>query len=189
MSFFWTLSYHTIFFLMVLESSIIPVPSELVMIPAGISASQGTLNPFIATLMWGIGSVIWALLNYWILWRFLGKPFLLKYGKYMLISHKKYQRAEDLFLQNSFTYTFIGRFIPVVRHLISIPAGIFSMRILPFMSLTFFGASLWCGFLVVLWYYFGQDVIDIVRLYSHEVTYIIIPLIAAFLWWKIFRKK
>jgi membrane protein DedA with SNARE-associated domain len=137
LDFFGSLGYFGIFILMTMESSIFPVPSELVMIPIGISAINGSINPYLATLVGGIGSVTGALLNYWILGQFLGKPFLEKYGTYILIPPKKYHKAEKLFLQNSHIYTFIGRFIPVVRHLISIPAGIFSMKIAPFISLTF----------------------------------------------------
>ena len=136
-SFFSTIDYTAIFFLMTLESSIFPVPSELVMIPAGVSAAGGHIDPVLATLVGGVGSVVGALLNYYILGKWLGKPFLIKYGKYILITPEKYKRAEDLFLQNDRVYTFVGRLIPVVRHLISIPAGIFRMPMVPFVSITF----------------------------------------------------
>lgn len=136
-SYFGSLSYGDIFFLMTLESSIVPVPSELVMIPAGWAAASGTLDPFLATLVGGLGSILGALLNYWILGRWIGKPFLEKYGKYILITKEKYARTEKLFLTNQNLYTFIGRLLPVIRHLISIPAGIFRMRMVPFISITF----------------------------------------------------
>lgn len=187
-NYFGTIGYLDIFILMTMESSIIPVPSELVMIPAGVSAVWGNINPIIATLVGWIGSVFWAILNYWILGRWLGKPFLEKYGKYILITKEKYKKSEDLFLKNSNLYTFMGRLIPVVRHLISIPAGIFRMKMLPFISITFLGATLWCGILVVLGYYFGESVIELTREYGHELTYIAIPLIAFYIWYKIFRK-
>lgn len=187
---FGSLGYFGIFILMTMESSIIPVPSELVMIPVGISVAMGWwMNPVIATFIGGLGSVLGALINYWILGRWLGKPFLEKYGKYILITPKKYRRTEDLFLTNSHIYTFVGRFIPVIRHLISIPAGIFEMRMTPFIILTFIWATLWCGILVGLGYFFGEDIIDIIRHYWHELAYIIIPLCGVYLWWKIFRKK
>ena len=186
--FFGNLSYLDIFILMAMESSIIPVPSELVMIPAGVHAASGGLNPYLATLVGGLGSVVGALANYWILGRFLGKPFLEKYGKYILITREKYKKSEDLFLKNDILYTFVGRLIPVVRHLISIPAGIFRMRMIPFISITFLGATLWCAILVVLGYYFGESVIAVTKEYAHELTYIAIPTIAIYLWYKIFKK-
>ena len=188
LDFFGSLGYFGIFILMAMESSIFPVPSELVMIPVGISALGGTINPYLATLIGGIGSVVGALVNYWVLGQFLGKPFLEKYGKYILINHTKYIKTENLFLRNSYIYTFIGRFIPVVRHLISIPAGIFSMRVTPFILLTFIWATIWCGILVSLGYFFWENMITIMRSYGHELTYIALPLIALYLWWKIFRK-
>ena len=187
-SFFSTIDYTAIFILMTLESSIFPVPSELVMIPAWVSAAGGHIDPVLATLVGGVGSVVGALLNYFILGKWLGKIFLTKYGKYILITHEKYQRAEDLFLQNDKIYTFVGRLIPVVRHLISIPAGIFRMPMVPFVSITFVWATLWCGILVALGYYFGESVIEIVKLYGKEITYVAIPAIAVYIWYKIFKK-
>lgn len=187
-AFFSTIDYTAIFVLMTLESSIFPVPSELVMIPAGVSAAWGHIDPYLATLVWWIGSVVGALANYYILGRWLGKPFLEKYGRYILITPEKYKKSEDLFLKNDRIYTFVGRLIPVVRHLISIPAGIFRMSMSHFLSITFLGATLWCGILVALGYFFGEGVIDIVKQYGHELTYVSIPLIGLYIWWKIFRK-
>jgi len=188
-SFFGTLSYGDIFFLMALESSIVPVPSELVMIPAGWIAASGWLDPFLATLVGGIGSIVGATANYFILGRWIGKPFLLKYGKYIMITHEKYHRAESLFLKNQNLYTFLGRLIPVVRHLISIPAGIFRMPLVPFWTITFLGATLWCAILVALGWYFGQSVLDIVMNYVHEFKIFWVPLIILYFIWKIWGKK
>lgn len=187
-SFFSTIDYTAIFILMTLESSIFPVPSELVMIPAGVSAAAGNINPFFAVLVGGVGSVVGALLNYWILGRWLGKPFLEKYGKYILITKEKYKKSEDLFLQNDAIYTFVGRFIPVVRHLISIPAGIFRMPIPLFVGLTFLGATLWCGVLVGTGYFFGDSMTTLIGKYGNEVGYVSVVLIGVYLWFKIFRK-
>ena len=187
-SFFSTIDYTAIFILMTLESSIFPVPSELVMIPAWVSAMGGHIDPVLATLVGGVGSVVGALLNYFILGKWLGRPFLTKYGKYILITPEKYKRTEDLFLKNANMYTFLGRLIPVVRHLISIPAGIFRMKMLPFVSITFVWATLWCGILVVLGYYFGESVMDVTKQYGKELTYIAIPAIAVYIWYKIFKK-
>ncbi len=187
-SFFSTIDYTAIFILMTLESSIFPVPSELVMIPAWVSAAGWHIDPVLATLVGGVGSVLWALLNYWIIWRFLGKPFLERYGKYILITPEKYKRAEDLFLSNDRIYTFVGRLIPVVRHLISIPAGIFRMSMSHFISITFVWATLWCAILVALGYYLWESVIEVTKQYGKELTYIAIPLIALYIWYKIFKK-
>lgn len=186
---FGQMNYMTIFILMMMESSILPVPSELVMIPAGWLASTGQLNPYLAILVGGVGSVVWATINYFILGRWIGKPLLLKYGKYFLITHEKYHRAERLFLQNDKLYTFLGRLIPVVRHLISIPAGIFRMPLTPFWSLTFLGATLWCGVLVVFGYIFWEQIVNLVLHYTHIVGYISVVLIGIWIYFRIFRKK
>ncbi len=188
-NYFGTIGYLDIFILMTFESSIFPVPSELIMIPAGISAAGGNINPFIAGILGWLGSVCWALINYYILGKWLGRPFLEKYGKYILITHAKYKRAEDLFLQNDKIYTFIGRFIPVVRHLISIPAGIFEMKLVPFVSLTFLGATLWCMTLVIVGYFFWDTMTSLIGKYGNEIGYISILIIGLYLWYKIFRKK
>lgn len=139
--------------------------------------------------MGGLGSVLGALLNYYILGQWLGKPFLEKYGKYILITPEKYKRAEDLFVKNDKLYTFVGRLIPVVRHLISIPAGIFKMPLLPFITITFIGATLWCGILVAVGYYAGPTMIEAIGKYGNEVGYVAIVAIGFYLWYKIFRKK
>ena len=111
------LGYAEIFFLMALESSLFPVPSELVMIPAGYLARRGELDPVLAALAGGLGSLFGASANY-VLGRYAGRAFLLRYGRYFLIDERKYHEAEKLFLRNAVWATFVGRFIPVIRHLI-----------------------------------------------------------------------
>lgn len=172
---------------MALESSLFPVPSELVMIPAGYYAVAGKLDPLLAVLAGGAGSLLGASANY-LLGKYVGKPFILNYGKYFLIKREKYEEAEVLFDRNDRLYTFLGRFIPVVRHLISIPAGIFRMNYPVFAGLTFVGASIWCGFLVWLGYAFGESVVDTVRTYSHEASIVAAIAIVAFLGWFVFHK-
>lgn len=185
---FGQLDYLSIGVLMAMESSIIPVPSELVMIPAGYLSATGNLNPLFAALVGSIGSVIGALANYYIIGRWIGKPFLEQYGKYILITREKYQRAESLFLKNNKLYTFLGRLLPVIRHLISIPAGIFRMPLRWFISITFLGSLLWCSFLVMVGYFFGESAISIVRNYSHEVGIIAVIGVMIWVYMKVWRK-
>ena len=166
-SFFGGLGYAEIFFLMALESSVFPVPSEAVMIPAGYLAAQGKLDPFLAVLTGGLGSVVGALANYWILGRWLGRPFLEKYGRWILVTPQKFARAETLFLRGANWATFVGRFIPVVRHLISIPAGLFKMRTVPFLALTFVGATLWCAVLAAAGWFLGERAVALFAQFAH----------------------
>lgn len=182
------LGYAEIVFLMALESSLFPVPSELVMIPAGYRAAQGELNPWLATLCGGLGSLIGASANY-ALGKYVGKAFLLRYGKYFLISRKTYDDAEALFLRNAHMATFVGRFIPGVRHLISIPPGMFGMRLPPFVVLTTLGATIWCGVLVAMGYYLGEPVIAAVSEYTHEAGLLALLAMATFIVWFVLKHR
>lgn len=182
------LGYGEIIFLMALESSLFPVPSELVMIPAGFLAARGTLDPVLATLAGGFGSLLGASANY-VLGRYAGRAFLLRYGKYVLVPQDKYHEAEALFLKNANLATFIGRFIPVIRHLISLPAGVFGMKLMPFALLTSAGATIWCGILVAAGYYLGEPAVDLIRAYTHEAGIIAVVLTAAFGLWFLLRRR
>lgn len=181
------LGYWEIGLLMAMESSLFPVPSELVMIPAGYLALRGDLDPVLATLAGGAGSLVGASANY-LLGRYVGRAFLLRYGRYFLINERKYQEAETLFLRNANLATFVGRFIPVVRHLISLPAGIFSMPKLPFAALTLIGATIWCAVLVALGYYLGEPVLALVRNYTHEAAIAAVVGLLLFVIWFLRRR-
>lgn len=182
------LGYPEIVFLMALESSLFPVPSELVMIPAGYLAARGQLDPVLATAAGGLGSLIGASVNY-LLGRYAGRAFLLRYGKYVLINEQKYQEAEALFLKNANLATFVGRLLPVIRHLISLPAGVFGMRLLPFVLITSLGATLWCGLLVAAGYYFGEPAVALIGHYSHEVAIAVVVAGVIFGLWFLFGRR
>lgn len=146
--------YVGIFALMAMESSIIPVPSEIVMAPAAFWAAQGRMSFWGVVLAGTLGSYAGSLISYWVaLW--LGYPFLEKYGKYFLISHKKLQAAEKWIQQFGTLGVFICRFLPVIRHLVSLPAGIFRMPPGRFSLATITGAGIWCWILAR----FGQKVL------------------------------
>ena len=189
LDFFGGLSYTSIFFLMALESSIFPVPSEAVMIPAGYLVATGKLSLIFSLLAWTLGSLLGATVNYFVLEQLIGKPFLEKYGKYMLINHAKYLEAEKLFLTNDKLYTFVGRFIPVIRHLISIPAGMFRMNFPIFFVLTWVGAGLWCLILILVGYYFWEGMVDIFAKYTKEVSIAVVFLTVAYMVYFLRKKK
>ncbi|MDB5975289.1 MAG: DedA family protein [Nevskia sp.] len=182
------LGYPQIILLMTLESSLLPVPSELVMIPAGYLAHQGQLNPLLAIACGGLGSIFGASINY-LIGRSLGRAFLLRYGKYLLISEKKYHEAEALFLRNARISTFVGRFLPVIRHLISLPAGVFGMPLLPFVLLTGAGSALWCSVLVGFGYYFGEPAVALVMRYTHELAYLSLAILVLGAGWFMIRRR
>lgn len=182
------IGYPQIILLMALESSLFPVPSELVMIPAGYLAHQGKLDPLLVVLCGGLGSVLGAGFNY-LLGRSLGRAFLLRYGRYLLISERKYHEAETLFLRNARVATFGGRFLPVIRHLISLPAGVFGMPLVPFALLTGAGSAAWCAVLVGFGYYFGEPGVALVLRYTHELAYLSLAILVLGMGWFLIRRR
>jgi membrane protein DedA with SNARE-associated domain len=172
---------------MALESSLVPVPSELVMIPAGYRAATGALHPALCVLAGTLGSVIGASANY-LLGEYVGRAFLLRYGKYLLIDERKYHEAEAMFLRNARIATFIGRLLPVVRHLISLPAGVFGMAWGWFLGITALGAALWCAVLVALGYYLGEPAVALAMKYTHELAIAVGVALVAFVLWFLFHK-
>jgi membrane protein DedA with SNARE-associated domain len=150
------MGYPGIFLLMAMESSLVPVPSELVMPPAGYLANHGLMNPWIAILAGTVGSLAGAYANYFGA-HYLGRPLILKYGRYLLITPQKFQRVERFFLRHGEISTFIGRLLPVVRHLISIPAGLSGMNHLRFSTYTLLGAFIWCSTLTWIGYAIGRN--------------------------------
>jgi membrane protein DedA with SNARE-associated domain len=160
------MGYPGIFLLMAMESSVIPVPSELVMPPAGYLAFQGSMNMGIAILCGTAGSLAGAYANYFVS-HYLGRPLVLKYGRYVFITPDKFERVERFFLQHGEISTFIGRLLPVVRHLISIPAGLAGMNHLKFSFYTLAGAAIWCSILTGIGYVIGENQ-HLIMQYSHK---------------------
>jgi membrane protein DedA with SNARE-associated domain len=160
------MGYPGILLLMAMESSIIPVPSELVMPPAGYLAYQGQMNMALAILCGTVGSLVGAYANYFAS-HYLGRPLILKYGKYVLIPPDKFERVERFFLQHGEISTFIGRLLPVIRHLISIPAGVAGMNHVKFSLYTLLGAGLWCTILTLIGYVIGENQ-QLIMQYSHK---------------------
>ncbi|WP_026843056.1 DedA family protein [Citrifermentans bremense] len=179
-----TLGYPGIFLLMAMESSIIPIPSELVMPPAGYLAQQGQMNMFVAILCGTAGSLVGAYANYYAA-HYLGRPLVLKYGKYVFITEEKFAKVEKFFLKHGEISTFIGRLLPVVRHLISLPAGLSGMNHLRFSLYTLLGAGIWCTVLTVIGYVIGSNQ-ELIMKYSHQavlgVVVVSALLIAVYVW-------
>lgn len=160
------LGYPGIFILMAMESSVIPIPSELVMPPAGYLAQQGVMNEVVAILCGTAGSLVGAYVNYSAA-HYLGRPLLLKYGKYVWITEEKFARVERFFRDHGEVSTFVGRLLPVVRHLISLPAGLAGMNHLKFSLYTVAGAGLWVTVLTYIGYFIGMNR-ELIMRYSHQ---------------------
>ncbi len=158
-----------VFVFMAIESSVIPFPSEVVMIPAGFLAARGELamspHPaLVAAIAVGIaGSLAGAFVNYYIaLW--VGKPFLEKYGKYFFVKPEPLNRACEIFNKYGAATTFVCRLVPVIRQLISIPAGISKMPLASFAFFTGLGAGIWSAILASVGFAIGRSTADITYL-------------------------
>jgi len=150
------LGYPGIIVLMAIESSVLPVPAEAVIPPAGYWAAKGVMDPVLVTLCGVIGSVIGSLLSYGLA-RWLGRGFMRRYGKYVLVSEHSLQRTDRFFARHGEISVLVGRLLPVARHLISIPAGIANMALPRFVVYTAVGASLWCAVLTAIGYLLGKN--------------------------------
>lgn len=150
------IGYPGIFFLMALESMITPVPSELVMPFAGFLVVKGVFDPLLVSLVGAIGSLAGSLFSYYLGKKF-GVPFVKKFGKWVLLSEKELEWTNSFFLKHGSKTIFISRFIPAVRHLISIPAGVAKMNLWLFSFYTFLGSFLWCLFLTYSGMYLGEN--------------------------------
>lgn len=191
------MNYASITILMTVESSFIPFPSEVVIPPAAYIASKpdSHLNIFLVVLFGTLGALIGAFINYFLaLW--LGRPIMYrladsKVGKLLLLSSDKIKKAEAYFNHHGKTSTFVGRLIPGIRQLISVPAGLARMNLLSFTVYTALGATLWNVILALLGY-IAHGQADLINAYSHELSIIIVVLLAlvvAFYLIKFLRKR
>jgi len=181
------LNYGTITLLMAIESSFIPLPSELVIPPAAALALQGKLRLSLVILFSTIGCVLGAMFNY-VLSYTLGRKVIYslansKWARIFLINQEKVEHAEQFFIKNGNTSTFIGRLIPGIRHLISIPAGLAKMKLKDFIFYTFVGSLIWNTILAVLSYF----LIDQWETYFHEITWGFVIIGAGFIGYLIYK--
>lgn len=175
------LGYLGLILLMAMESSILPVPSELVMPPAGYLAAQGKMNIVVALACGILGSLIGAYLNYLVAMK-VGRWVFVRYGKWVLLSEKSLERTERFFARHGEIATFVGRLFPVIRHLISIPAGLARMPLGKFFTYTAAGAGIWCAILLGIGWIIGKagqsPDPDLLKAYSHKAVLILIPAVA-----------
>lgn len=180
------MGYLGILILMTLESSLFPVPSELVVPPAGYLAAQGQMNIWLVIFCGTLGSLLGALFNYALAY-YLGRPWLLKYGRYFLLPPDKFAKVERFFLKHGEISTFTGRLVIVVRHLISLPAGLARMDLKRFCLFTVLGSSLWVAVLAWIGYFVGSNT-ELMRLYYKEVCLALAVgmglILAAYIFWQ-----
>lgn len=177
------LNYWTITLLMTIESSFLPFPSEIVVPPAAYKAANGELNIYLVVFFATLGADIGAIINYYLAY-WIGRPLVYRFansrvGHMCLIDEASVLKAENYFVKNGNVSTFVGRLVPAVRQLISIPAGLARMSLPKFLLYTTLGATLWNIILAVIGYYLHSivpqdELMNKVGEYSRELSYIFI---------------
>lgn len=162
------LGYPGVFIMMALESMIFPIPSELVMPFAGFLIAQGKLNFPLVIIFSTFGSLFGSLLSYYI-GKYTGDQLVIKYGKYFFLNKSDLEKTHNWFMREGGKTIFISRLVPVVRHLISIPAGIGKMNIKKFCFYTITGATIWNTFLAYLGFIIGENW-KIISKYSEYIS-------------------
>ena len=181
------LNYGTILLLMLLESTVIPVPSELVVAPAAYHAAGGSLNVFLVVLFATIGADLGASINYFVA-LYVGRPVIYKFanskwGKMCLLNQEKVEKSERYFDDHGIVATLTGRLIPGIRHLISLPAGLARMNYWKFLLYTTLGAGAWHSILAAMgWYLHAvvpEDQLEAtIEQYNHYIVFGILALVA-----------
>jgi len=186
-----SLGYTGIMILMFVESTFIPLPSELVIPPAGYLIAQEQMSWTGVIAAGTFGSLLGALFNYGVA-VYLGRPFILRYGKYFGVSQKHLVKGEDFFLRHGHISTFIGRLILGVRHYISFPAGLCRMNLAEFSFYTAFGAGIWVSLLAYIGYFVGNNgerIMEVSRRWSLYVIAGCVLLIVAYILWHRRKQK
>jgi len=179
--------YIGIFLLMVVESSFLPFPSEIVLIPAGYLASQGQMSiPLIISTALA-GSLIGAFINYYLALT-LGRKILEKYGRYFFISEATLDKMDIFFAKHGAISTFIGRLIPGIRQLISIPAGLSRMNLAVFSTYTALGAGIWALVLTMLGYFIGENQ-ELIDIYLKQITMAVLFILVIIAFWYVYRNN
>lgn len=178
--------YPGIFIMMALESTVLPVPSELVLIPAGYLAHQGQMNFWLIIFASTVGSIVGASINYaFALW--VGRPFLARWGRYFFVRPEVLDKTDAFFIKHGAVSTFTGRLIPGIRHLISLPAGLTRMNLGKFFFYTALGAGLWSLVLTVFGYFLGGNQ-ALIRENQHFITLgviaFVVIIIGGYVWWQ-----
>jgi len=181
------LNYGTILLLMLLESTVIPVPSELVVAPAAYHAAGGSLNVFLVVLFATIGADLGASINYFVA-LYVGRPVIYKFanskwGKMCLLNQEKVEKSERYFDDHGIVATLTGRLIPGIRHLISLPAGLARMNYWKFLLYTTLGAGAWHSILAAMgWYLHAivpEDQLEAtIEQYNHYIVFSILAIVA-----------
>jgi membrane protein DedA with SNARE-associated domain len=172
--------YPGLFLLITLESTLVPIPSELVMPFAGVLASHGTFSLPVILIINTTAALLGSAISYWI-GAAGGKPLLLKYGKFALIRKHDIEMTERYFANHGRSTILVARFLPIIRHIISVPAGIARMPLVPFFTQTFIGSTIWGSVLILLGYHFGDAFLETAKQVKHVDLIIGVVILAVLL--------
>ncbi len=168
-------NYFGILIAMTIESTFIPLPSELILIPAGYLWYIGTLNPFLIILVSIIGAIIGSYFSYW-LGEKLGRPFIEKHKKWFLLNDERLEKLDLFFNKYGFASIFLARLIVGVRHYISFPAGFAKMNKSKFILYTVLGSGLWSIVLMCLGYFIGTQM-ELIKAYLLYFTIVMVAIV------------
>ena len=192
------LNYGTIFFLMLLESTVVPVPSELVVAPAAYHAAGGHLNAILVVIFATLGADVGASINYFVA-LYVGRPVIYrfansKWGKMCLLNQEKVEKSERYFDNHGVVATLTGRLIPGIRHLISLPAGLARMNYWKFLLYTTIGAGVWHTILAAMgWYLHAvvpEDELEAtIERYNHYIVLAIVAIVVLAIAYFVIKKK
>jgi membrane protein DedA with SNARE-associated domain len=186
-SFIGQLGYSGIFFLMILESALIPIPSEIIMPFSGFLSSTGRLDPFLVTLSGSLGNVVGSVLTYY-LGIMAGRKFILKYGKYILFRKEHLEITENLFRRYGDKISFAGRLLPGIRTYVSLPAGIGKTDFKKFVMYSFAGSLIWNSMLLYVGMNLGRNWKNIDK-YSVYLDIAAVLSVAVFIVWFVYKTK
>lgn len=181
-----SLGYAGVFFLMLLESANIPVPSEIIMTFSGFLVSKGIFNFWLVVFVGALGNLVGSLINYWLAYRY-GHKAEKTLAKLRLMNADEFKLAESWFKKFGLFSVFIARLLPVVRTFISFPAGLFKVNLLEFSLLTFLGSFLWSGILTYLGFLAGENW-DFLAPYFKQADFIILILIIIGASWLVYHR-
>lgn len=179
--------YFGIFIMTMIESTFIPIPSEVTLIPAGYLVATGKMNFFLVLFISTFGTLCGSLLNYYIALKY-GRTLLINYSKYFFLNEAKLFKIETFFQKYGGISVFMGRLLPGIKHFISFPAGLGKMPLNSFSLYTVLGGALWSLILILLGYVVGENS-EVVKMYLKEINFLLFVITVCIASYYIWKKK
>ena len=182
-----SLGYFGVFIMTFIESTFIPIPAEITLIPAGYLAHKGEMNFFLILIISTIGTLAGSTVSYYIAY-FFGRKLFANKGKYLFLNESKLEKIEKFFINHGAISVFTGRFLPGLKHFISFPAGLAKMDIKAFCLYTLVGGGLWCLILISLGYLIGKNEL-LIQKHLKQINIIVLFLIGSLIAYYIWKKN